>query len=242
MVATRSLLLAGTCVMAFLDPPRLAAQTPNSVNNEIVVTAQKRSESIQTVPFSISAFSQSELADRGVRSVYDSSRIAPSLTVVSSGPGENNLIIRGISSIAGSAATVGYYLDDTPIAASSNAALLSTRGVIDPSALDIARIEVLRGPQGTLYGSSSMGGTVRYIANPPDTAKVEGNANADLSGTKHGGFNYNLTGVINAPIVTDKIALRIAAFYRNDDGYIDRYPIDPANYLGIRPGSTPTGE
>ncbi|MGQ4828677.1 TonB-dependent receptor plug domain-containing protein, partial [Enterococcus faecalis] len=74
---------------------------------------------------------------RGVHSVYDLSRIAPSLSVVSSGPGENNLIIRGISSTAGSAATVGYYLDDTPIAASSNAALLSTRGVIDPSMLDV---------------------------------------------------------------------------------------------------------
>ncbi len=238
MINARRLGLAGTAWLSLAAIPA-AAQTASAASSEIVVTAQKRTESIQTVPFSISAFSQSELEARGVRSVYDLSRIAPSLTVVSSGPGENNLIIRGISSVAGSAATVGYYLDDTPIAASSNAALLSTRGVIDPSALDIARIEVLRGPQGTLYGSSSMGGTVRYIANQPDTGKVEGNAHADLSGTRHGGFNYNLSAVLNTPVVADKVALRIAAFYRDDDGYIDRYPIDPASYLGIQPGSTP---
>lgn len=236
MVNARPLLLAG-CTLGLATP--LAAQWTSAPDgNDIVVTAQKRSESIQAVPFSITTFSQAELEERGVQSVYDLSRSAPSLTVVSSGPGENNLIIRGISSIAGSAATVGYYFDDTPIAASSNAALLSTRGVIDPSALDIARIEVLRRPQGTLYGSSSMGGTVRYIANQPDATKIEGNVGADLSGTDHGGFNYNLNAVVNAPIVTDRIALRIAAYYRRDDGFIDRYPIDPANYLGIRPGSS----
>ena len=200
-------------------------------STEIVVTAQKRSESVQKVPLSISVFTSQELEKRGVQSVYDLSRIAPSLAVVSSGPGENNLIIRGISSTAGSAATVGYYLDDTPIAASSNAALLSTRGVIDPSMLDVSRIEVLRGPQGTLYGSSSMGGTVRYITNQPNLQKIEGKVGTDLSGTEHGGFNWGVNGVINAPIVKDVLAVRIAAYARRDDGFIDRYPIDPTNYL-----------
>ncbi|MES2055010.1 MAG: TonB-dependent receptor plug domain-containing protein, partial [Pseudomonadota bacterium] len=97
-----------------------AALTEN--NNDIIVTAQKRSETVQRVPLSMTVLTQGDLERRGVQSLYDVSRIAPSLAVVSSGPGENNLIIRGISSIAGSAATVGYYLDDTPIAASGNAA------------------------------------------------------------------------------------------------------------------------
>jgi outer membrane receptor protein involved in Fe transport len=220
-----SALTAGTAAVA-----QTAAPAPAD-SNEIVVTAQKRSETIQHVPLSMTVLTQVDLEKRGVQSLYDVSRIAPSLAVVSSGPGENNLIIRGISSIAGSAATVGYYLDDTPIAASSNAALLSTRGVIDPSALDVARIEVLRGPQGTLYGSSSMGGTVRYIANQPNLDKFEGRIRADLSDTAHGGFNWNLNGVINLPVVQDKVALRVAAYVRRDDGYIDRYPIDPTNYL-----------
>jgi outer membrane receptor protein involved in Fe transport len=212
-----------------------AAVPPSDNSNDIVVTAQKRSETLQSVPISVTALTQVELERRGVTSIYDVSRIAPSLAVVSSGPGENNLIVRGISSVAGSAATVGYYLDDTPIAASSNAALLSTRGVIDPSMMDISRIEVLRGPQGTLYGSSSMGGTVRYIANQPKLNTIEGLVHAEVSDTDHGGFNYNLNGVINAPLVKDKIALRVAAYYRNDDGYIDRYAIDPTNYLAADP-------
>ncbi|MES2055011.1 MAG: TonB-dependent receptor, partial [Pseudomonadota bacterium] len=107
--------------------------------------------------------------------------------------------------------------------------------VIDPSALDVARIEVLRGPQGTLYGSSSMGGTVRYISNQPNVDKVEGRVRADLSHTTHGGFNWNLNGVINLPVVEDRVALRVAAYVRRDDGYIDRYTIDPNNYLAADP-------
>ena len=236
-LATALAALCAATASAQTTPP-----TPDASNSpppDIVVTAQKRAESIQQVPFSITAFSAADLERRGVESLYDVSRIAPSLTVLSSGPGENNLVIRGISSIAGSAATVGYYLDDTPIAASSNAALLSTRGVIDPSLLDIARIEVLRGPQGTLYGSSSMGGTVRFISNQPDLQRVEGRLHTELSGTHRGGFNYDVDGVVNVPVVSDRVALRVAAYYKFEDGYIDRYPIDPANYLGVQPGAQP---
>jgi outer membrane receptor protein involved in Fe transport len=235
-------MLVGAATAALLFPlaafaQSVPAQSADAEGADIVVTAQKRSETLQTVPLSVTALTAKDLERRGVQSLYDVSRIAPSLAVVSSGPGENNLIVRGISSVAGSAATVGYYLDDTPIAASSNAALLSTRGVIDPSALDIARIEVLRGPQGTLYGSSSMGGTVRYIANQPVLDKTSGRVRAELSGTAHGGVNYNLNGVINLPIVKDAAALRIAAYYRRDDGYIDRFAIDPNNYLAVAPGA-----
>ena len=237
-----SRLLAGTASALLAATPALAQQgaadpanAPAINSNEIVVTAQKRSESVQTVPISMSVYTQADLERRGVTSLYDVSRIAPSLAVISSGPGENNLIVRGISSVAGSAATVGYYLDDTPINASSNAALLSTRGVIDPSMLDIARIEVLRGPQGTLYGSSSMGGTVRYISNQPKLDTFEGLIHSELSDTDHGGLNGNVNGVINLPLVQDKIALRVAAYFRDEDGYIDRYAIDPTNYLAADP-------
>ena len=234
-VATIAVTSPATAQSAPSQDPTAVAQTETAAaeGNDIIVTAQKRSESLQKVPLSITVLTQADLEKRGVQSLYDVSRIAPSLAVVSSGPGENNLIIRGISSIAGSAATVGYYLDDTPIAASSNAALLSTRGVIDPSALDIARIEVLRGPQGTLYGSSSMGGTVRYIANQPDLDKVEGRVRAEVSDTAHGGVNWNFNGVVNLPIAQDKVALRVAAYVRRDDGYIDRYPIATNDYLGV---------
>ncbi|WP_233839928.1 TonB-dependent receptor [Dyella sp. 2HG41-7] len=201
----------------------------------ITVTASKRAESIQVVPISMSALNGEQLERLGVTSLADLSRIAPSLNVASSGPGSNNLIIRGISSIAGSAATVGYYLDDTPIAASSNAALLSTRGVIDPSVFDIDRVEVLRGPQGTIYGSSSMGGTVKYVTNQPDADAVEARIKTDISGTQGGGLNNNVSGVANLPLVDGKVGLRVSAYERYDDGFIDRYPIDPYNYLAADP-------
>ncbi len=140
--------------------------------DNIVVTATKRAETAQTVPISMTAVSGAELERRGVGSLSDLARIAPSLSVTSSGPGSNNLVIRGISSSAGSAATVGYYLDDVPISASSNAALLSTRGVIDPALFDVERVEVLRGPQGAIYGSSSMGGTIKQVCVGPAGHRV----------------------------------------------------------------------
>ena len=201
----------------------------------IVVTATKRAQDIQKVPISMTAYSGEQLERQSVTSLSDLSRIAPALSVATSGPGENNLVIRGISSSAGSAATVGYYLDDVPIAASSNAALLSTRGVIDPSVFDINRVEVLRGPQGTIYGSSSMGGTIKYVTNQPDTDSVEAKIKTDVSGTYHGGPNVNVNGVLNIPLIAGKVGLRVSAYDRYDDGFIDRYPIDPANYLAADP-------
>jgi len=211
-----------------------ASDTPQSLEG-ITVTAAKREQDIQKVPISMTALTGEQLERQGVTSLVDLARIAPSLTVASSGPGSNNLIIRGISSSAGSAATVGYYLDDVPIAASSNAALLSTRGVIDPSVFDIERVEVLRGPQGTIYGSSSMGGTVKYVTNQPDLDFVEARIRTDVSGTYHGGPNANVNGVLNVPLIKDTVALRVSAYYRDDDGYIDRYPISPVNYLAADP-------
>jgi outer membrane receptor protein involved in Fe transport len=211
-----------------------ASDSPQTLEG-ITVTAAKREQDIQKVPISMTALTGEQLERQGVTSLVDLARIAPSLTVASSGPGSNNLIIRGISSSAGSAATVGYYLDDVPIAASSNAALLSTRGVIDPSVFDIERVEVLRGPQGTIYGSSSMGGTVKYVTNQPDLDFVEARIKTDVSGTYHGGPNANVNGVLNVPLLKDKVALRVSAYYRRDDGYIDRYQISPSNYLEADP-------
>jgi iron complex outermembrane recepter protein len=201
---------------------------------EIVVTAERRTENIQTVPLSVTALDSSNIQSMGITSLSDLAREVPGLTVVSSGPGQNILIMRGISSTAGTTATVGYYLDDTPIQASSNAALLSARGVVDPALFDLARVEVLRGPQGTLYGSSSMGGTVRYITTQPDPTRSSATVGTQVSYTDGGGPNVETSGTLNLPL-TDIAAARISAFYRHNDGFIDRYPIDPNNYLGVNP-------
>lgn len=222
--------LAAQLASAQTAPPAQPQQTPKTLD-DIVVTATKREQTAQTVPISMTAMSGAELERRGVTSLSDLARIAPALSVSSSGPGANNLVIRGISSIAGSAATVGYYLDDVPVSASSNAALLSTRGVIDPALFDVERVEVLRGPQGTLYGSSSMGGTIKYVSVQPDTEFADGKVKLDVSNTHGGGYNGNLTGTFNIPIKKDVMGLRVSAYTRSDDGYIDRYAIDPGDYL-----------
>jgi outer membrane receptor protein involved in Fe transport len=201
---------------------------------EIVVTAQRRSENLQTVPVSVTALDNTSLERLGLTTLKDLAREVPGLTVVSSGPGQNILIMRGISSTAGTTATVGYYLDDTPIQASSNAALLSARGVVDPALFDLARVEVLRGPQGTLYGSSSMGGTIKYVTTQPDPTRFSATVGTTLSDTDGGGPNIETTGTLNLPL-NEIMAARVSAFYRHNDGFIDRYPIDPNNYLAVNP-------
>ena len=214
----------------------LAQQLPDAPIEQVLITAQKRTEALQSVPVSVTALDQRDLERMGVERLSDLARQAPGLAVVSSGPGQNILIMRGISSVAGTAGTVGYYLDDTPISASSNASLLSLRGLIDPAIFDIARVEVLRGPQGTLYGSSSMGGTIKYISTQPDLQRMGGHASTALSHTEGGGWNKEGNGVLNIPLGDGVAALRIGLYYRDQDGYIDRYPIPANDILGIGGG------
>jgi len=204
--------------------------------DRVIISAQKRPEKLQNAPISVTAFDSTKLDEMGIESVADVARQTPGLTVVSSGPGQNILIMRGISSTAGTAGTVGYYLDDTPISASSNASLLSIRGLIDPSLFDISQVEVLRGPQGTLYGSSSMGGTVKYLTKQPNLTTLELSADTTLSRTENGGWNTYANALINIPLSDNTAAFRLAVFGRYQDGFIDRYPINPDNYLAALPG------
>jgi outer membrane receptor protein involved in Fe transport len=207
------------------------AINPNEESGEIIVTAQKRAASIQDVPLSVAAITGQTLESHGIESTSDIARLTPGVAVSTTGPGRTQIIIRGISSVTGSQPTTGYYLDEVPISAVDNN--------IEGSLFDLNRVEVLRGPQGTLYGSASMGGAIKYIANQPDSTKTEGRADLTLSDTKGGGTNYAANGVINLPIVQDLAALRVVGFYKNEDGYIDRYAIDPNNYLAIDASKAP---
>lgn len=214
-----------------------AQQAPADTLEQVRITAQKRVEALQSVPLSVTALEQRDLERMGVERLSDLARETPGLSVVSSGPGQNILIVRGISSVAGTAGTVGYYLDDTPITASSNASLLSLRGLIDPNIFDIARVEVLRGPQGTLYGSSSMGGTIKYVTTLPDLRQFGGRASASLSHTSGGGWNEDGNAVLNVPLGDGgNAALRLGLFLRHADGYIDRYAIAADDILAVGPG------
>jgi iron complex outermembrane recepter protein len=186
---------------------------------EVVVTARKVSERLQDVPISITAVSAETLKRSGAQTLADISREVPGLNVVTVGPGQNQIIIRGLSS-SGGAPTAGFYIDDTPMDA------------MDPALFDLERVEVLRGPQGTLYGADSMGGTVRYVTRQPDLVATQHTVTAILSDTDGGGLNYEANGLLNEPLVSGRVAMRAVAFFRDQEGYIDRYPIDPNNYLG----------
>jgi len=185
---------------------------------EIVVTAQKRVQDIKEVPISISVLSGDALSAGHIESYEDITRTMPGVAFLSGGgPGLDNISIRGVSSTSG-ASTVGLYLDEVAISVKN-----LWNGAIEPKLFDVAQVEVLRGPQGTLYGSSSMGGTIRMISNKPNLDNVEGTASADVSQTSHGGTNYETTGVVNLPLVSGTAALRLAADSTTDSGYIDNY-------------------
>jgi outer membrane receptor protein involved in Fe transport len=155
--------------------------------DEIVVTAEKRQETIQNTPISITAFTGQQLAAQGLATVEDLVALTPGISMRTAGPGQTEFEMRGLASSGGSAPTVGFYLDETPL--SPPAASITGRVVIDPDLFDLSRVEVLRGPQGTLYGSGSMGGTIRLITNPPKLGETEGAVEGIFSDTQGGGFN-----------------------------------------------------
>ena len=186
---------------------------------DIVVTAQKREERLQDVPISIRALGSKEIGRLGEGNLQGFSGFVPSLNLIEQGPSRTQITMRGVSTgdlrfdRPELRETVGLYLDETPI---------STQ-IVSPNLglLDIERIEVLRGPQGTLYGAGSLSGTIRMITRKPELDSVSGSASATGSVTRFGGFNYETTGVLNVPLVADLAAIRAAGFYRYQDGFID---------------------
>ncbi|MGK0499371.1 MAG: outer membrane receptor protein involved in Fe transport [Oceanicoccus sp.] len=189
---------------------------------EVVVTASLRSESLQEVSMSIAAISGDRLERMGDADFTDIATSIPSVSFRSAGPGRTKLNIRGISAATGVASTVSFYIDEMPVTTISSGSSTSfAQAIVDPKMFDLARVEVLRGPQGTLYGSSSMGGTVRLITNKPVIGEFEGKVAAEVSTTEEGGFNYSTKGMVNAPL-GEKAALRVVASYTDNDGYFDR--------------------
>ncbi|PSJ41023.1 TonB-dependent receptor [Sphingomonas deserti] len=185
--------------------------------DEIIVTAQKREENLQDVPIAITALGTERLDELQVNDFQDYARNIPSISVQSGGPGFNNVYFRGVASgenanHSGPLPSVGTYLDEQPIT--------TTTGALDIHVFDIARVEALAGPQGTLYGASSQAGTVRIITNKPDTSGFYGEANAEVNTVAHGEQGYIGEAFINAPI-SDRIAARVVGWYRKDAGYID---------------------
>jgi outer membrane receptor protein involved in Fe transport len=210
-------LLAGGVASAQTSPAAPAAVNDSS-NEEIVVTAQKREQVLIDVPQSISVVSGEALEKQQAFNFQDYAKLIPGLQVNQSNPGEARIVLRGINT-GGVAATVATYVDETPFGSSSgqvNAAILA--GEIDT--FDMARIEVLRGPQGTIYGASSLSGVVKFVSEAPRTDRFEAKARASIESTDGGDASYMGSAALNVP-VSDSFAIRGSGFYRSYGGFID---------------------
>lgn len=186
---------------------------------EIVVTAQKRAERLLEVPIPVSAINANALLEQGHTRVTDFFSSVPSLDLNSPGNGLVNLAIRGINTSAANNPAVGVTIDDVPYGASTGVGYGSRLlPDLDPAALE--RVEVLRGPQGTLYGASSIGGLLKYVTKEPSTTTWSGNVQVDVNSVDHGDIGFGLRGSINAP-VSPTFAVLASAFVRRDAGYVD---------------------
>src|SRR6202163_4577988 len=192
---------------------------------EITVTAQRRSENIQNVPITIQALTAETLNQLSVTTFNDYVKYLPNVTAPNNGPGQGNIFMRGLSvGSAGSQSSgsiggfpnVAIYLDD-------QSGQLPARN-LDIYAADLERIEILEGPQGTLFGSGAQAGVVRYITNKPKLNVTEGAVSAGYGTTAHGANNSNVTAMINLPLIADTLAVRAVIYNDSRGGYIDNVP------------------
>jgi outer membrane receptor protein involved in Fe transport len=206
---------------------------------EVLVTAERREATVLNTPISITAVSGEELQTRGVTGLYELGQSIPGVALRTSGPGQTEFEMRGMASTGGNSPTVGFYLDDVPLSAPA----FSSNGkvVIDPNLYDINRVEVLRGPQGTLYGSGSMGGTIKVITNAPNPKAFDASGEAILSNTDGGGFNYGANGMLNIPMAGNTVALRLVGSYEHTSGWIDRIVIAEPDFPLPTNGNTVRG-
>ena len=220
--------------------PMLAATTAQAQLEEVVVTATKQEASLQDVAVAVSALTEESLNQRGITNFSDYLIELPNVTAGGAGPGQSTMYIRGVASttpnlttsgVAGLSPNVAMYLDEQPLSQPGRN--------LDVYIVDMNRVEVLAGPQGTLFGASSQAGVVRLITNKPDTTEFSGNIKAGTSWMKDGEMNYNVNGTINVPI-TDNFAIRASIYADQKGGYIDnvagtRSVRESARF---RPGST----
>lgn len=216
---TWSLALLATTMLTAVAGPAMA-QSAEAQLEEIVVTAQKRSENLQDVPISIQALGSERLDLLQVNDTTDYVRFMPSVSAPTGAPGFSNFYMRGVASgennnHSGPLPSVGVYLDEQPVT--------TITGPLDIHIYDVARVEVLAGPQGTLYGASSQAGTIRIITNKPETSGFKAGYDLEVNSVAHGDFGYGAEGFVNIPL-HEKAAVRLVAWAEHDAGYIDNVP------------------
>jgi outer membrane receptor protein involved in Fe transport len=244
MISFRSGLAASSAAFALMAAaPVFAQETPSSgvvanadngqtagkLGDDIVVTAQKREQTLIDVPQSISVLSGATLETQQANSFQDYLKLVPGLQLEQGTAGFGRLVLRGINT-GGVGSTVGVYVDDTPFGSSSslvNGALLAG----DFDTFDVARVEVLRGPQGTLYGASSMGGILKFVTSEPDTQHLEGKVRGGVETTDGGALSYYGNAMINIPL-GDTLAFRASGTYRRNGGFIDSIGLTATDAFG----------
>lgn len=219
---THQILLAISPLALLAPAPAAFAQDSQAGDQaddpgEIIVTATRQRESINKVPISVSALSRETLDSRGIRDFSDIVRQTPGVTIERSNT-TSNIAIRGVNSSVG-AATTGVYIDDVPIQIRQ---LGYGGGNTYPVVFDLERVEVLRGPQGTLFGAGSEGGTVRFITQQPSFGDLNIYGRAELSSTEHGGANGEAGVALSGPLVADTLAFAASGYFRRDGGFVDR--------------------
>jgi outer membrane receptor protein involved in Fe transport len=219
--------VSGSVAMILAAAAATAEDVPTRLG-EVTVTAQKRLEALADIPMSISVIAGDALERQQADNFQDLISLVPGLSINTNTRGVTRITLRGINT-GGVASTVGVYVNDVPFGSSSglaNGAILSG----DFDTFDLARVEVLRGPQGTLYGASSLGGVIKYVANEPSLEGFEARIQGTAENVSGGDTGYAGAGVLNAAL-TDTIAIRASGYYRSDEGFIDSIGNNPVPSL-----------
>lgn len=233
----RAKLLATACAVAVLAPTVALAQEqtrerddqPTQVE-EVIVTATRRAERVQDVPLSVTTLTQGELNERGIVNYDGLAMATPGVVLNRASANFNNFTARGIATNGYGAnlqSTVAIYVDELPISSNGNSTIL------DPALYDVERIEFLRGPQGTLFGSGSLAGALRILTHDPDPTGFDASAFVDFGVMNEGGLRQRYNAMVNVPLIEDQLALRVVGFSRNEEGWIDNVGtgIEDANTL-----------
>ncbi len=213
---------------------------PGSELPEIVITATKRESTVQDTPISVTAISAADIANKGLTDFNSLAQTVPGIAMRTAGPGQTEFEMRGLSSAGGNTSVVGFYLDETALSSPASAQL--GKVIIDPNLYDLNRVEILRGPQGTLYGASSMGGTVKVVPNAPQLGQFAASGETVASQTgSGGGTNFTQNGMVNLPLGSD-IAVRFVGSTDSQSGWVNRYVFaDGAVLTDGATGARPAG-
>jgi iron complex outermembrane receptor protein len=208
-------------------PNAPAAETSNAQGkdgatlNTVVVTATRRREPAREVPMQVNVLPADELQKSGAKTMSDYLSSEPGVDLnASGGSGSGQVSIRGVTTGIQTGPTVGMYIDDVAFGGSTLFSQSATFA-LDMSLLDLNHVEILRGPQGTLYGAGAMGGLLKYVTNEPDSEQFSGQVGTGVSGTEHGGVSGTANAALNIPLKTDVAALRVSVFGQHDGGYVD---------------------